>query len=118
MGNLIAYLMVFAMGAVAAALIFVFAITLSFFATTLVGSAFPQLDQARVALAASGVFPVMALVAEAYAISHIFSDGFRGPEILGIVIFGIAAILAVILVWPITYKLTMRAFGLSQVQEH
>ncbi len=109
------YVIIFFWGAVVAAVLFVPAIILGFFVMAFISVRHPQSFRRRVAFLAAGTFPLMAVMLELFAIGHIYSDKFRGPEILGVIILGVAAALAVFVVWPLSYWLTVRQFGLLNV---
>ncbi|MEM6858752.1 MAG: hypothetical protein AAF559_12870 [Pseudomonadota bacterium] len=117
MEHLTVFAIIFAYSAVAAALLLIPAVILGAFTLIIFDLKFPAQLRRRAALLATGVFPVMLLILELLAIAHIFSGQFRGPEGLGIVIFGLAAILAFIVVWPISYKLTLRLYRLRESDE-
>lgn len=63
------------------------------------------IEDRRILLASTGFIPVILTSSLVAASAYLIVYGARGPEILGLLIGAIAAIISLIATWPVTYLL-------------
>ncbi len=83
---------------------------------SLVLAAFPGWNRKWVAFMASGVLPLGCLLLFVGSLVAVVDEEFRGPEVLGLAILGIATGFAIVVAWPFGWWLTDRFLRKRGVQ--
>ena len=113
MEHLTVYLIILGFGLVVTLVGFVTSLVVSVGLALTLSRLVHRLTPREILLVSTGLVPVAMLVMLGDSVLHIFTPEFRGPELLGIIIFAVGVAFMVILGWPVSYLLTRRILSLS-----